>query len=68
MKGGDWGAGKMRTRKNQRWFFNLYGEWERVAVIHGFVSQLIKERKFLKKHSSPRATTAIHHLFANNEG
>lgn len=39
------GGGK---RERERWLFNLCGEWERVAVIHGFVSQLIKERKFLK--------------------
>lgn len=39
---------KTRGRERERWLFNLCGEWERVAVIHGFVSQLIKERKFLK--------------------
>lgn len=39
---------RQRKRERESWLFNLYGEWERVAVIHGFVSQLIKERKFLK--------------------
>lgn len=38
-----------REKERASWLFNLCGQWERVAVIHGFVSQLIKERKFLKK-------------------
>lgn len=39
---------EMSEGKKERWLFNLYEKWERVAVIHGFVCQLIKERKFLK--------------------
>lgn len=36
-------------KDRERWLFNLCGERRRVAVIDGFVSQLIKKRKFQKK-------------------
>lgn len=47
------GGGK-RADERERWLFNLCGEWERVAVIHGIVSPLIKERKFLKNIQQPQ--------------